>query len=147
MKKMKDFFNVVLEYFLKVVNTKSMIAIKDGFILTMPVTLVGSLFLLVAEFPLPAWGDLMASIFGGDWKEPFYQVSGSTFDVLAIVAVVAISYTYANNEKINGFNSAILSFVSFLIVTDSFKLSEAGTQLAGLFLKTGQAEMASLQLS
>ncbi|MBP1040206.1 PTS sugar transporter subunit IIC [Vagococcus sp. BWB3-3] len=135
MKKIKDFFNVVLEKFLKVVNTKSMIAIKDGFILTMPVTLVGSLFLLVAEFPLPAWGELMASIFGAGWKEPFYQVSGSTFDVLAIVAVIAISYTYAKNEKVNGFNSAILSFVSFLIVTDSFKMTEAGESIGGVIPK------------
>ena len=56
---LKKFFEKVLDGFMKVVNTKSMVAIKDGFLLTMPITLVGSIFLLIANFRLTAWGKWM----------------------------------------------------------------------------------------
>lgn len=135
LKKVQDMLNNWLNIFMKLVNTKSMTAIKDGFLLTMPVTLAGSLFLLIAEFPLPIWGEWMSSIFGTAWKMPLYQVSGATFDILAVVAVLSISYTYAKNESVDGFSSAILSFVSFIILTDSFKLSESGEKIAGVIPK------------
>lgn len=135
MKTVQVFFSRLLDYFMKLVNTKSMMAIKDGFLLTMPVTLAGSLFLLIAEFPLPIWGEWMTGIFGEAWKAPLYQVSGATFDILALVAVISISYTYAKRESVDGFSSAILSLVSFIILTDSFKLSEGGEQIAGVIPK------------
>lgn len=93
MNKFNDLFNKMLDPFLRLVNTKAMMAIKDGFLLTMPITLVGSLFLLVANFPIPQWDTWMSSLFGSDWSAPLNQVAGSTFDILAIVAVLGISYT------------------------------------------------------
>lgn len=135
MNEVKKIFNKFLDGFMKVVNTKSMIAIKDGFLLTMPITLVGSIFLLVANFPLPTWGNWMEGIFGTDWQVPLNQVSGSTFDILAIVAVLGISYTYAKNEKIDAISTSILSLVSFLILTDSFVLAENGETIAGVIPK------------
>lgn len=132
---MKDFFNKVLDGFMKFANTKTMVAIKDGFLLTMPITLVGSIFLLIAAFPIPGWEDFMARFFGNGWQDWLYQVSGSTFDVLALVAVLGISYTYARNEKIDAISPAILSFVSFLILTDSFTMTEAGEKIGGVIPK------------
>lgn len=132
---MKDVMKKFLDKFLQAVNTKSITAIKDGFLLTMPVSLVGSIFLLIAEFPVPAWNTFMIGIFGDAWKTPFYQVSGATFDILAIVAVISISYIYAKNEKQDGFSSAILSLVSFLIVTNSFVLTESGEKIGGVIPK------------
>lgn len=132
---MKDFFNKILDGFMKFANTKTMVAIKDGFLLTMPITLVGSIFLLIAAFPIPGWENFMAKFFGNGWQEWLYQVSGSTFDVLALIAVLGISYTYARNEKIDAISPAILSFVSFLILTDSFTMTEAGAKIEGVIPK------------
>lgn len=135
MNKFNDLFNKMLDPFLKLVNTKTMIAIKDGFLLTMPITLVGSLFLLVANFPIPKWDTWMSNLFGNDWSAPLNQVAGSTFDILAIVAVLGISYTYAKNEKIDSISTAILSLVSFLILTDSFVTVESGEKIMGVIPK------------
>ncbi|ALV21401.1 MAG: PTS sugar transporter subunit IIC [Carnobacterium sp.] len=136
MNKFNEFFNKMLDPFLKFVNTKTMMAIKDGFLLTMPITLVGSLFLLIANFPIPKWDSWMSNIFGTDWSAPLNQVAGSTFDILAVVAVLGISYTYAKNEKVDPISTALLSLVSFLILTDSFAVTESGETIAGVIPKS-----------
>lgn len=135
MTKFNDFFNKLLDPFLRLVNTKAMLAIKDGFLLTMPITLVGSLFLLIANFPIPQWDQWMSNIFGSDWSAPLNQVAGSTFDILALVAVLGISYTYAKNEKVDPISTAILSLVSFLILTNSFVTTESGETVNGVIPK------------
>ena len=48
---MKDFFDKLLDKFMQAASTKSITALKDGFVLTMPITLIGSLFLLIANLP------------------------------------------------------------------------------------------------
>ena len=40
---MKDFFDKLLDKFMQAASTKSITALKDGFVLTMPITLIGSL--------------------------------------------------------------------------------------------------------
>lgn len=120
---------------MKLVSTKTMTAVKDGFLLTMPITLVGSIFLLIANFPLPNWNDWMTSLMGTDWATPLNQVAGATFDILALVAVLGISYTYAKNEDVDPISTAILSLVSFLILTDSFAVAESGETLGGVIPK------------
>lgn len=134
MEKLKGLANKVLEVFMNMVNTKSMIAIKDGFLLTMPVSLVGSLFLLIANFPISGWDGFMSGIFGAGWQAPLNQVVGSTFDVLAIVAVLGISYIYAKNDEVDPISTAILALISFLIVTDSFTVFE-GSVVGGVIPK------------
>ena len=79
-------------------SIKSVVALKDGFILTLPLTLVGSAFLLVACFPIAGWGALMSSLFGPDWAAPLFQVSGATFNILAILSVLGITYKYCEAE-------------------------------------------------
>lgn len=135
MEKIKGFFEKVLNGFMKVVNTKSMVAVKDGFLLIMPVTLVGSIFLLIANFPLPQWGTWMTNLFGANWQVPLDQVSGATFDILALVAVIGIAYVYAKNEGVDAISSSVLALVSFIILTDSFVTSEAGEVIGGVIPK------------
>lgn len=60
---------------MKFANAKSITAIKDGIMLIMPLTLIGSIFLLLANIPLDGWAPLMTSIFwrelGGTFKSSF----------------------------------------------------------------------------
>ncbi|WP_153446786.1 PTS sugar transporter subunit IIC [Vibrio algicola] len=126
----------VLPKVLKVVTSKPITAIKDGFMLTMPLTIIGSVFLLIAFVPIPGYGSFMASIFGDAWTTPLFQVVGATFDILAVIAVFGIAYTYVQNEGYNGANAGILGIVSFLIVMKSFVLAPDGiTEIGGVIPK------------
>ncbi|MGL4677387.1 MAG: PTS sugar transporter subunit IIC [Brevinema sp.] len=100
--------------------SKSVTAIKDGVITVMPFTLVGSVFLLIANIPIPGYQQFMANIFGAGWDTVFYQVVGSTFDILAIIAVFGITYTYVKNEGFYAVPAGMLAIVCFLIVNSHF---------------------------
>lgn len=126
----------ILPKVLKVVTSKPITAIKDGFMLTMPLTIIGSVFLLIAFVPIPGYGSFMSSIFGDAWATPLFQVVGATFDILALIAVFGIAYTYVKNEGHNGANAGILGIVAFLIVMKAFVLAPDGvTQIGGVIPK------------
>ena len=102
-----------LDVFVKFASTKAITALKDGFVLSMPITLVGSIFLLIANLPITGYTDFMARIFGSDWNLGLNQINNSTFNVLAMVIAVGIGYSYARNEKMDGISCGILTLVSF----------------------------------
>ena len=93
--KMFDNFIEVMGNFAQI---KAVAALRDGFIMTTPFTICGSVFLLLANLPVPGYTEFMASIFGKDWTAPLNAVAGGTFGVLAIIVVLAITYKYVENE-------------------------------------------------
>lgn len=133
---MKEFFEKFLSAMVKISSTKALTALKDGFVLTMPITLIGSLFLLVANLPITGYADFMASTFGETWNIGLNQVAGATFDILAIVSVVGIAYAYARNDGEDGISSAIIALVSFLIVTASSTVTTGGEVVSAIIPKS-----------
>ncbi|PLS30386.1 PTS cellobiose transporter subunit IIC [Bifidobacterium margollesii] len=117
--KMQAIGDAMLNGFMKFASLKALVALKDGFILTMPATLIGSLFLLIANIPVTGYADWMAGIFGDEWNVGLNQVSAATFNILAIIVAVGIGYAYARNEKCDGISSGLLSLVAFFIVSPS----------------------------
>lgn len=60
---MKNFINTRdLPPIMKFVNTRPIVALKDGMVISLPFIMIGSVFLLLASFPFPAvanWMDAM----------------------------------------------------------------------------------------
>lgn len=120
---------------MKFVNLKGVVALKDGILFTLPLTIVGSLFLLIAQLPIEGLNTWIAGIFGGGWTEPLWQTFGATFDVLALVAAVGIAYSYAKNEGCEPLAAGIISFVVFLITTNSYVMTKGGEKVGGVIPK------------
>lgn len=112
-------FESISPFIMAFANSKPINAVKDGLVATMPLTLVGSVFLLIACAPIPGWNELMAGIFGAGWQNPLWQVTGATFDFIALVGVVCVAYQYAKNEDCEPLSAGILGAVSFVILTAS----------------------------
>ncbi len=128
--------NKFLPKILKVVNSKPIVAIKEGFMLTMPLTIIGSVFLLLAFVPIDGYSEFMAGIFGAQWSVPLFQVIGATFDILALISVFGIAYTYVKYEGYNGVNAGVLGIVSLLIVMNAFIVAPDGvTHINGVIPK------------
>ena len=133
---MNEKLNWLLGKVLQVVNSKPIVAIKEGFILTMPLTIIGSLFLLIAFFPIDGYPEFMSSVFGEDWMTPLFQVVGATFDILALVGTFGIAYTYVKYEGHAGANAGVLSIVSMLILLPAFVVAPDGvTEVSGVIPK------------
>lgn len=57
---MQNFINQkILPPIMKFVNTRAIKALKDGMVLSLPFIMVGSVFLLLASFPIPAVANWM----------------------------------------------------------------------------------------
>ena len=135
MNKVQEKFEKFSPYFMKFANSKPIVAMKDGIILTMPLALVGSVFLLLAFMPITGWNEKMVSIFGSNWQEPLFQVTGATFDIIALVAVFGIAYTYAKRENHEPVSAGVLGIVSFIIVTASHVTDANGDKIGGVIPK------------
>ncbi len=98
-------------------KNKLLIAIRDGFLVSSPLLIVGSLFLLVANFPIKGWNEFWAQFFGADWASKLSHPVNATFDVMTLLAVLGIGYSYAKQNDIDPIASAAVSIVAFFIVT------------------------------
>lgn len=125
----------VIPAVMKFANSKIIMAVKDGVILSMPLTVIGSLFLLIQNFPFPSidkWQAGMTSVFGPNWQLPFNQVNMATYKILALVFVFGIASQYAKNEGCDPVSSGILGIVCFLIVSPmSITYNMASTKVVG----------------
>lgn len=113
LKKMESFFIPLAE---KVGKNKYLIAIRDGFLLTTPLLIVGSFFLLIANFPIPGWTEFWARFFGDNWTAFISKPTNATFDVMAVLAVIGIGYSFAGELKINKLAGAATALVSWFIL-------------------------------
>lgn len=115
---MKDFFlKKVIPLVNKFANLKGVVALKDGMTAILSATVVGSIFLLIAEFPYNPIKEILAN---SGISFYFYQVFNSTFNVLALICVTTISYYYAKNDKVDPIGNIVTSLISFLIVSNQF---------------------------
>ena len=99
---MQKFFGLVrarIDPLAKVIGeNKYLVAIRDGFLLSTPLLIVGSVFLLIANFPLPQWDTWMSHLLGKDWATMMSVPASASFDVMTILAVVGIAYSLENNS-------------------------------------------------
>jgi len=57
---MKEWFNAkIMPGMMKFVNTRVITAIKNGMLVSLPFIMIGSVFLLLASFPVPAVANWM----------------------------------------------------------------------------------------
>lgn len=131
-------------------KNKVLSAIRDGFIITVPITIICSIFLLISNFPVAAVGNAITAVFGPNWTSYMGRVTTIGFDCIALLSVLAIGYCYAREKGIdNRIGGAVTALVCFLIITpqsiaveaeglaeavttSGFKFTYFGTQ--GMFL-------------
>ncbi len=112
----------VVPVVMKFVNLKGVQALKDGILFTLPLNIIGSIFLLIACFPSVTVTNFFAATFGPAWNDPLFKVQGATMNIMAIVAVVGIAYTYAKNEGHEPLSAGVTALVVFLITTPNWTM-------------------------
>lgn len=58
---------------MKFVNMRGIIALKDGMLAILPLTVVGSLFLIMGQLPFEGLNKSIASVFGANWTERIFR--------------------------------------------------------------------------
>lgn len=98
-------------------QNKYLIAIRDGFLVSTPLLIIGSLFLLIANFPIPGWNDWVAQFLGEGWAAKLTTPVAATFDIMTILAVIGIAYSLARQLDIDAIQASATAIVAFFIVT------------------------------
>lgn len=109
--------SVLMPVAVKLGQNKVLIAIRDGFLITTPLIIVGSIFLLIANFPVPHWSEFWAGIFGTGWENWVTRVSGAVFDTVGFFSCLGTAYAYAREIKSDAIQAAAVAAISFLILT------------------------------
>ncbi|MFT8352479.1 PTS sugar transporter subunit IIC [Clostridium saccharoperbutylacetonicum] len=125
----------VIPVIMKFVGLKGIIALKDGILYTLPIIMVGSIFLLLAQIPYKPFNDWMASMMGAGWTEPLLQAYGSSFAIIALIAVVGIGYTYAKNDGHEPLSAGIIALVVFLLTMNASVTTPEGVTVGNVINK------------
>ncbi|HEM6212189.1 TPA: PTS sugar transporter subunit IIC [Streptococcus suis] len=120
---------------MKFVNMKGIIALKDGMLAILPLTVVGSIFLILGQLPFEDLNAAIASIFGAEWTEPFMQVYSGTFAIMGLISCFAIGYSYAKNSGVEPLPAGVLSLSSFFILLKSSYIPVDGEPIGDAIAK------------
>lgn len=103
----------------KLGKNRVLIAIRDGFLISTPLLIVGSIFLLIANFPIPGWSETIASFAGEGWEAWFTNVSRATFNLTGLLTCLGTGYAFARELKGDKIQGAVVSLVAFVILTNT----------------------------
>lgn len=120
---------------MKFVNMKGIIALKDGMLAILPLTVVGSIFLILGQLPFEGLNAAIASIFGAEWTEPFMQVYSGTFAIMGLISCFAIGYSHAKNSGVEPLPAGVLSLSSFFILLKSSYIPVDGEPIGDAIAK------------
>lgn len=96
----------------KFTENKFIVAIRQAFMDTIPLMLIGSIFLIVWLLPIQAWTDFIAP-----FSDKIAVMVSYTFSVLGLVGAFTIAYRMAQNLKIDPIMPSIYSVLGFLVLT------------------------------
>lgn len=128
-------------------KNRYLIAVRDGFLVSTPLLIAGSIFLLLANLPIPAigdfpgWSEYIAHIEIGNstLAEFLAKPSGATFDIMAIFATMGIAYSFANQLKSDKIFCAATALMSWFLlmpfVVDGTTEAGQAVSLAGVPLR------------
>jgi cellobiose PTS system EIIC component len=144
-------FQVNLQHFMgpvaeKMNGNNHLSALKEGLSMTIPLIIVGSIFLIIAQPPVDATKVQATNIFlrfllkWHSWavanKSVLLLPYNLTLGLLAVYAVVGISYSLAekyNMDRINTALSALFVFLAVSVKIDKVNLDMTNLGAAGLF--------------
>lgn len=101
----------------KIGSQRHMCAIRDAFSVMMAPLIIGSLAVLINNFPLDSFQTFMNKKFGEIWLMPGNMIFNMTMGVLGLHVALALGYHLGKSYKLDGFTSTFISGITFLILS------------------------------
>lgn len=101
-------------------------ALRNGFFAIMPLTIIGSIFMLITDFPIPGYEAFMAGFFGDNWVSYISPAYRATFNIMGLVFVGTMSYKLADSYEMDALTALVLGIVAYVVVLPKTVLSASG---------------------
>ena len=123
-------------------NQRHLRAIRDGIVATLPLIIVGSFFLIVANPPLPeSWG--IYQFLTGHAAQivlPYRM----TMYIMTLYAVFGIGNSLANSYKLDGLSGGILAEIAYLLTIVPVNVTAEDAGIAGFVIPMSKLGSAGL---
>ena len=118
MNKMTDFMEkYLMPISEKLSGNKYLIALRDGLMISMPLLIIGSIAIVIGDFPIQAFHDFMTSLVGDVWGSWCWDmVNPATMGLVALFAVVGVSYSLATEEHVTPLPAVAISLSAYLLL-------------------------------
>ncbi len=118
MKKFTTFFEEkFVPFATRIANQRHLLAVRDGIILTMPLMIVGSLFLIISDLPLNGYQNLMFNLFGEGWGSFVRRdVLVATLSIISLITSFTIAKSLVDSYGVDGTPAGVVSVSVFFIV-------------------------------
>lgn len=132
---MNGFINFMEKHFIPVAGKigaqRHLVAIRDSFMVTMPLMILGALAVMLNNLPIPAFQNFMNGIFGeGNWQGFGGAVWNGTFGVLSVFIAFLVAYNLTKHYGKDGVAAGTVSVASFF----ALGAAQSGMNSTGLFV-------------
>lgn len=105
-------------------RNKYLIAIRDGFLCATPLLIVGSFCMLIANFPVQGWIDFLKNteVFGYTLASIVSIPANTTFNLMAIFAIVGFGYSFSKEININPGFGSVTGLISWFMLMPQFTM-------------------------
>ncbi|MFT8727711.1 MAG: PTS transporter subunit EIIC [Liquorilactobacillus ghanensis] len=138
----------VLLPIMKFVNTKPITALKDGMVYALPFIIIGSVFLILSNIPIPAVANALKA---SGWSAVFSQAYTASFGLISVWASIGIAYVYVRNEGYEPLPAGLTSLSAFLILqflqVDNPLVASMGKSGSGITNAAGNVIMSGSQVA
>ncbi|KAA8442492.1 PTS cellobiose transporter subunit IIC [Weissella paramesenteroides] len=115
----------IIPFFQRLSGSRHLVALRDGMTAAVPMIIIGSVFMIVAQFPIQGYQDFMAHTFGSNWATVVQYPTNASFHIMGLVAVAGISYNLAKSYKVDAFSAMVVAIGAF-ILTIPLRVDKAG---------------------
>lgn len=107
----------------KIGTQRHLLSLRDAMASAMPLIIVGSVFMLISQFPFDPFTNWIQSI---GLQDVFNKASDSTFGIITLVITFSVAYHLGNSYNINKFSVGLLSLASFVFLTPIYPTEIGG---------------------
>lgn len=138
-------FTKVVQVMGAIANNRYLTAIRNGMSVIIPVTIIGSMFIIALNLPIDAWKEMIAP-----YADKLMIPMNFTMDFMSVYVCIGIASSLCDDYKIDKVSTSVLSVLAFLIATitpasiDPELAQKAGIEVSGTVLPLGNFGAAGL---
>ncbi|CEQ25739.1 PTS system cellobiose-specific transporter subunit IIC [[Clostridium] sordellii] len=95
---------------------RHLVAVRDGFVAMIPITMIGAVATLVNNLPVEAYKNFMAKIFGENWTMLGADLWWGSISTMAVFLVVSIAYNLAKSYDEDGLQAGLIALAIFFVM-------------------------------
>lgn len=122
---MKKLISFLERYFVPIAgrigSQRHLVAIRDGFVVLMPLIIAGSMAVLINSLPIKPYQNFMTNLFGDTWKNFGGNIWMGSFAIMSLLVVSTIAYNLAKSYESDGLSAAVIAFAALLTITQPTK--------------------------